>query len=64
MDLMSRYGTDVHAKIEQHNSEVRELVEMENLKRQLCMFTAQGRMLREQVGLRFRMEGVGFRVDR
>ena len=53
MDLMSRYGTDVHAKIEQHNSEVRELVEMENLKRQLCMFTAQGRMLREQVGLRF-----------
>jgi len=48
VDLMSRYGTDVHAKIEQHNSEVRELVEMENLKRQLCMFTAQGRMLREQ----------------
>jgi len=47
-DLMQRYGEDVSSKAEQQNKEVRELAGLENLKRQLCVYTAQTQTIEEQ----------------
>jgi len=48
LDLMARFGQDVGQRSDQHNSDVLDLVQMENLRNQLCMFNAQGKMLKEQ----------------
>jgi len=48
LDLMTRFGQDVGQRSEQHNEEVLDIVQVENLRNQLCMFNAQGRMLKEQ----------------
>lgn len=47
-DLMKRYGEDMSGRMEQRDREVLEVMELENLKRTLAIFTAQSRMIREQ----------------
>eukprot|EP00286_Rhodomonas_abbreviata_P005352 CAMPEP_0181332428 /NCGR_PEP_ID=MMETSP1101-20121128/25092_1 /TAXON_ID=46948 /ORGANISM="Rhodomonas abbreviata, Strain Caron Lab Isolate" /LENGTH=355 /DNA_ID=CAMNT_0023442079 /DNA_START=34 /DNA_END=1101 /DNA_ORIENTATION=- len=57
-DLMKRFGEDVSLRADQRDKEVMELVQLDNLKRTLAIFTAQSRMIKEQRRVVQLMEGL------